>query len=148
MFFKHHLLSASSVERLRPLRLSKRQGAAVAELAVSLPVLALLVCGSLQACSLIYLKHGLVSAAYQGTVELVRPTSSSASVVTRVEQILAVHEIKNANIELRPAGVEVSDLPAGTPVEIHVRADVNSNLAIAGWFTFSDQIEHSVVGPR
>jgi hypothetical protein len=111
-------------------------------------MLALIVFGSIQACSLIYLKHAVTSAAYEGTMELIRPNSSNSSVTTRVQNILDMHNIRDAQVTLLPAGVDITDLPTGTPVEIRVRADVDANLAISGWFPTVPQIEHSAVGPR
>ncbi len=129
-------------------RFVNRRGTATVELAVCLPMLALIVFGSIQACSLIYLKHAVTSAAYEGTMELIRPNSSNSSVTTRVQNILDMHNIRDAQVTLLPAGVDITDLPTGTPVEIRVRADVDANLAISGWFPTVPQIEHSAVGPR
>lgn len=133
---------------LRHSRGHVRSGAATAELALCLPMLCLIVFGSIQACDLIFLKHAVASAAYEGTIELIRPNSSNASVLKRVEQVLDAYEVKNCEVEILPSGSDLSALSTGTPVEIRVRVDVDSNLSMNGWFPAPSQIQHKVVGPR
>jgi Flp pilus assembly protein TadG len=148
MCFNLRLITVSSNRRQSVRRSPRRRGTAIVELAACLPMLALLVLGSIQACDLIYLKHSIVSAAYEGTIELIRPNSTNASVIARVEQVLAMQAVEDFNIEILPAGIDVSTLPTGTPVEIRVLADIDSNLAVDGWFPVASQVEHTAVGPR
>ena len=125
-----------------------RRATATIELVVCLPMMMLLVFGSIQLCDLIFLQQTVVSAAYEGTIELARPNASTASVVNRVEQVLTMHDVKGFEVKVLPEGTEVGDLATGTPVQIEVSADVDTNLAVDGWFPTNDRAVHTAVGPR
>lgn len=126
----------------------RRAGAATVELAVCLPLLALLMFGSIQACNLVYLKHALTTGAYEGTLELVKSGASSASVKTRVEQVLDSRGVKAYDVTIQAGGGGVERTSFGEPVSIRARADVNSNLLLKGWFSTAKQVEYTVTCPR
>jgi Flp pilus assembly protein TadG len=117
----------------KPTRASRRAAAAT-ELAVCLPVLTLVVFGSIQACNLIYLKHGVVTAAYEGSLELAKRNATTASVTARAQQVLTARGVRNAQIRITPAGAEVNGTEPGTQFTIEVTADVRSNMSLAGFF--------------
>ena len=151
MFQRLNLLTANIASGHRNssgLRARGRRATATIELVVCLPMMMLLVFGSIQLCDLIFLQQTVVSAAYEGTIELARPNASSASVVNRVEQILTMHDIQGFEVKILPEGTEVGDLATGTPVQIEVSADVDTNLAVDGWFPMNDRAIHTAVGPR
>lgn len=125
-----------------------RRGIATVELAVCLPLLALLVFGSLQAANLIYLRHAVISAAYEGTLELSRPDATGDSITTRVEQVLAMHEVTSSKTTVSPGGDSLSKLPNGTPVRIRVRANVADNIALSGWFPLPNDVQCEAWGPN
>lgn len=126
----------------------RHRGIATVELAVCLPMLALLVFGSIQASNLIYLKHAITSAAYEGTLELARADATPDTVTLRVNQVLGMHDIVKTNVEISPTGRIFDNLSAGSPVSIRVRADVPSNMTIVNWFPCPDAIECTAVGPK
>lgn len=125
-----------------------RRGIATVELAVCLPMLALLVFGSIQACNLIYLKHALTSAAYEGTLELARPDATADSVTERVNQVLSMHNIKQTSITITPGGKGMNQLKQGTPVSVRVSASVKPNVALSRWFPMPNTLAHTAVGPK
>lgn len=125
-----------------------RRGMAVTELAVCLPLLALIVFGSIQACNLIYLRHGLVTAAYEGTLELAKPNATTNSVEARIQQVLDARGITNSNIRVTPNGLEVAEAPRGTVYRLRVRAQVAPNMPLSGWFPLPDRVEALLVGTR
>jgi len=126
----------------------ERRGAAVAELAVCLPLLTLIVFGSIQACNLIYLKHGVVTAAYEGTLELAKRSANSASITTRAQQVIDARGITSARIRLLPAGIDIAASPPGTPVTVEVTADVRPNMSLSGFFPLPSQVVARIVGTR
>jgi Flp pilus assembly protein TadG len=127
---------------------SLRRGLACVELAVCLPLIALLVFGSLQACNLIFLKHSLTTAAYEGTLELVKSGSTNTSVVARVEQVLEMRGVKSYKVDLKPGNKKVEKSTPGVPFQIEVTADVNPNLFLRGWFTTSSKVSYTATCPR
>jgi Flp pilus assembly protein TadG len=127
---------------------SGRRGAAVTELAVCLPVLTLVVFGSIQACNLIYLKHGAVTAAYEGMLELAKRNSTNASVTTRAQQVLTARGIRNAQVRILPAGSDVGAAAAGTAFTIEVSAEVRSNMSLAGFFPLPPSVTGRIAATR
>jgi Flp pilus assembly protein TadG len=125
-----------------------RKGLACVELAVCLPLLLLLVFGSIQACNLIFLKHSITTAAYEGTLELVKSGSTNTSVETRVEQVLEMRGVKNYEVDIKPGNKEVEKTTPGFPFQIEVTADVNPNLFLRGWFTTSTKVSYTATCPR
>lgn len=124
-----------------------RRGIAATELAVCLPVLVLLLCGSIQACDLLYLKHALVSAAYEGSLELAKPSSTNASVNLRITQLLDARGVNGATIAISPSG-SVADIDAGTTMTISVTAPTASNLKLSGFFLSPVNVSYSLVSIR
>lgn len=125
-----------------------RRGVATVELAVCLPVIALLVFGSIQACNLVYLKHAITSAGYEGTLELSRPNSTTESVIARVDQVLDMYNVKKTTVSVLSGGEPLDAIATGEPVRIRVRADVDANLALNGWFPTPNNVEYIAAGPR
>ena len=125
-----------------------RRGLAVTELAVCLPLLTLIVFGSIQACNLIYLRHGLVTAAYEGTLELAKPNATNASIEARAQQVLDARGITSTTLRVLPNGTEASNSARGTPLIIDIRADVAPNMALSGWFPLPKQVNARLVGTR
>jgi hypothetical protein len=111
-------------------------------------MLVVLVFGSIQACDLILLKQAMTTAAYEGTLELVRPDSSTAGVRTRVEQLLDLRGVDDYTVTIEPAGVNLAETVAGTPITITVSASTASNLMLNGFFAVSSRIETQLVCPR
>ena len=53
-------------KKFRQRRLATRRAAAAAELAICLPLIVMLVMASIEACTMIFLDHGLTIASYEG----------------------------------------------------------------------------------
>lgn len=131
----------------RPKR-SPRSGVAVSELAVCLPVLVLIVFGSIQATNLIYLQHAATSAAYEGMLEVGRPNATNSSVATRIQQVLDARELTNTQIRLLPEGVNISQLLRGSDLAIEVTANVEDNMVFTNFFISPEIARSTVYGSR
>jgi Flp pilus assembly protein TadG len=127
---------------------SGRRAAAATELAVCLPVLTLVVFGSIQACNLIYLKHGAVTAAYEGTLELAKKNATNASVTARAQQVLDARGILNGQISIVPAGTEIGDAAPGSEFTIQVTAQVRSNMSLSGFFPLPPSVTGRIAATR
>lgn len=127
---------------------SQRRAVAATELAVCLPMLTLVVFGSIQACNLIYLKHGAVTAAYEGTLELAKGNASNASVEARAQQVLTARGIRNAQIRLLPVGTDVAGSAPGATFTVEVTADVRSNLSLSGFFPLPASVVGRIAATR
>jgi Flp pilus assembly protein TadG len=127
---------------------AKRRGVAATELAVCLPVLTLIVFGSIQACNLIYLKHGVVTAAYEGTLELAKRNATNASILARAQQVLTARGISAAQVRILPAGTEISAASAGTQFSIEVTATVKSNMSLSGFFPLPASVTGRIAATR
>lgn len=117
-----------------------RRGTATVELAVCLPVLSLLVFGSMQACDMIYLKHGLTTAAYEGSLEASRPDATTASVQSRVEQVLTLRGVESGVCVITAAD-DIGQLAPGDDIRLVVRAPVAANLKFASFFGTPNQLQ-------
>lgn len=107
-----------------PQKNRRRQGAAVAELAVCLPLIFLLLMSSLEVCGTIFLRQGLNIAAYEGAVVAARKGSTTSSVTTRVNAILTGRNIRNSTVAVSPAPESTSP---GTQITVTVTANASSN---------------------
>lgn len=117
-----------------------RLGTAATELAVCLPVIVLVVFGSIQACGLIYLKHSATSAAYEATLELARQNATNSSVIARAEQVLTALNITGGTIEILPEDVNVAQATAGDAISIVVEVPASPNLLVNVFFTNPDVV--------
>ncbi len=107
-----------------------RRGVATVELALCLPVLALLVFGSIEAASFIFLKQSLQVAAYEGIREGIRSGASEGSALARANAIISSRVIRDTNVRF------VTGSPAATTrgqqVIIEVSAPTRTNSPLAG----------------
>lgn len=108
----------------------RRRGVATVEMAVCLPVLALLVFGSIEAASFIFLKQSLQVAAYEGVREAIRINATEASSADRARAILTSRAVNDAAIRF-PAGTPNS-LARGQQLVIEVSAPTRTNSPLAG----------------
>lgn len=112
-----------------PLR-APRRGVATVELALCLPMLALLVFGSIEAASFIFLKQSLQVAAYEGIREAIRPGASDSTARDRSFAILNSRLIRDANVTF-PLG-PATNATRGQQVVIEVSAPTSTNSPLAG----------------
>ena len=106
-------------------RTKGRFGNATVELAVCLPVLVLIVFGSLQASSMYFLRQAMVQSAYEGVKEAARSDGSQALARTRSQQTLAFRNITGETISFFPANSGA--VAPGTPITVTVSAPGDQN---------------------
>lgn len=121
---------------------ARRRGAAVTELAVTLPLITLVVLGTIETCSMLFLKQGLRIAAYEGARIALVPTSTSVNVSAGCNEILTVRKIKNATVTITPSNFETQ--PYGTVVKVNVKADCASNSLFVPWIFTGRQVDGEI----
>ncbi len=113
---------------IRPRRLKtfrqRRRGAAVIELAVCLPVILLIVIGTIEAASLLFLKQTLVQAAYEGA-KVAIVSGDSEQVTQVVDAVAASRNLNGVQIEFNPS--DLANVPSGETVTITISAPGDSN---------------------
>jgi len=122
---------------------SNRQGVATVELALCLPVLALLVFGSIEAASFISLKQTLQVAAYEAAREAITGGALEADASGRATAILGSRSIRDANVRF-PSGPLASTV-RGQQVVVEVSAPTRTNSPLAGQWVANRTLTARVV---
>ena len=108
-----------------------RRGVAAVEFAVCLSVIVLLVFGSIEASSFIFLKQSLSVACYEGIREASKSEATHATAADRARVLLESRGVNDFEIRF-PVGVD--DLERGEQVICEVSAPTRTNSPIAGEF--------------
>ena len=122
---------------------ARRAGVAATEFAVCLPLIILLVFGSIEATSYIFLKQTLNIAAYEGIRESIKVGSDNASGASRAENILLSRDVNSYEIVFpnAPSG----QTQRGDTVVLEVRASAAANSPLIGQFVNDRQLVARVV---
>jgi Flp pilus assembly protein TadG len=80
-----------------------RRAVAAVEAALTMPLLALLVFGSIEVANSIFLAQALSFASYEGAREAARPGSNTAQVNARVAEVLHARGIQDYSVTITPA---------------------------------------------
>ena len=110
----------------------RRRGVAATELAVCLPIVVLLVLGTIEACSMIFLKQSLSVAAYEGARTAIIPGMKQADVETACKQILLDRNVVGATVTVKPTNIDA--LNPGDFVDVTVSAPCNLNSVVPNKF--------------
>ncbi len=119
-----------------------RRGAAIVELAVTLPVFVLIVLASVEASSMIFLKQSLEITAYEGARIAIVPGSNQGNVLAGCGQILSARRVVVDSIVVTPHDFDKK--PYGTPIRVEVTAKCGANSVISPWFYVSKSISADV----
>jgi Flp pilus assembly protein TadG len=126
--------------RLFRRRISPRRAAAAAEMAICLPLMVMLVLGSIETCSMIYLRHSLTIASYEGARVAINFDGTNTEVLARCDEILDAREVADANIDIEPD--DVANVERGQPISITVSAPSDSNNILPPWFYGGKTLSH------
>lgn len=102
------------------------------EFAVCLPILLVLIIGTIEACTMVYLKQSLSIAAYEGIRAAVQPNASSVEVTAACDRILNSRNVQSATVTITPT--DFSTQPVRTWITVRVHASGTANSVISGWF--------------
>jgi hypothetical protein len=95
-----------------------------------LPVIVLLVLGTIEATDVVFLKQSLSVAAYEGGRTAVIPDATSADVVAKCEAILADRHVQGATVRVTPADFDSIDV--GEYFRVEVEAPCAGNTSLSG----------------
>jgi Flp pilus assembly protein TadG len=110
----------------------KRRGVAAAELAVCLPVIVLLVLGTMEACTMIFLKQSLTVASYEGARMALADGATSQDVQDTCEDVLSDRRVSNARVTITPSNL--ATVQPGEYVTITISAPSDSNAILRNMF--------------
>ena len=102
-----------------------RNGAAVVEFAVCLPIIIFIVLASIEAASLMFLRQALVQSAYEGAKVAIRNGGNNSDALNAVSQVAAGRRIQNLNVTFTPS--DVSSVPQGEIIRVSISAPGDSN---------------------
>lgn len=121
---------------------SKKRGAAAVECAIVLPVFVIILLGTIETCSMIFLQQSLKIAAYEGARVALIPKSTTASVEKAANDILNVRRVKGFNVTITPSNF--SSQAYGTLIRVDVSAPCNSNSPFVPFFYNAQTLTGSV----
>jgi len=135
--------SVMQIHRKTGRDLKSRRAVASVELAVCLPVIVLLVFGSIEASSFIFLKQSLNVAAYEGVRVATLSDSGNAEAKTIASNILDSRDVSGFQIDF-PNG-ESRDADRGDKIVVVVSAQTTPNSPLAGQFVSNRLLRARVV---
>lgn len=109
-----------------------RRAVAATELAVCLPVVVLIVLGTIEACSMIFLKQSLTVASYEGARTAIVPGITIDEIRDTCTQILDDRRVEGATITISP--LDISSLSPGDYVDVTVTAPCDLNAVVPNAF--------------
>ena len=105
-----------------------RRGAAMVEFALTLPLLLIIVLGTIESCSMLHLKQTLHIAAYEAARVALVPKTTNAQVTNAAQAILTDRRVQGSTISISPSSF--STAPISSYITVTVTAPSNSNFAV------------------
>jgi Flp pilus assembly protein TadG len=102
-----------------------RRAAATVEFAVCLPVVFLVVFGSIQAASMLFLRQAAIQAAYEGVKVAIREEGTDDRVRAAAQAVIDGRRLTGVTIDIQPNNANLLD--AGTIVDVTVTVPSDEN---------------------
>lgn len=96
------------------------------------PIVVMMIFGTIDICSMYYLRQSLKLAAYESCRMGVTPGCSDSTCRYQAELLLKGRKVKDYAITVTPAPENLAD---GQYLSVRVTAPTGSNLPLKGWFT-------------
>ena len=111
----------------------RNKGAAIIELAICLPVLLLIVFGTVELSTSIFLQQTLTSAAHEGALRGMQGTANELEVIEKVNDILTVRGVTDCTVTVEPSGPAFFNMGPGEFFSISIQKEqTNQYLNISG----------------
>ena len=104
---------------------SNRQGTAVVEAALALPIIFLVILGTVEICNSIFIKQSLSLMAFEGARVAIIPGASLADVEQQVAEMAAARRITIDSVVVNPS--DFYDYPSGSVIEVQVNSAANQS---------------------
>jgi len=112
----------------------QRLGAAAVEFAVCLPLIILIVAGSIEGASLLFLRQALIQSSYEGVKVAIRNDTDSSDVNSVALAVTDGRRLSGVTVETIPSDIE--SVPQGEFIRVRVTAPTSGNsLFFNGVFT-------------
>lgn len=128
------------VNRSRRKKLNR--GAALVELAISLPVLFLITMATLETCRVIYLRQSIKIAAFESARISVLPDANYETIKIQSDCVLLGRSIKNYQVYCEPQ--VPSTALSGDLITIRITAPISENSVLSSWIYRGRVIDESV----
>jgi Flp pilus assembly protein TadG len=109
-----------------------RRGVAATELALTLPLLVMLLMASLEACSMVFLNHSLSIASYEAVRVAINFDATNTDVQQRCDTLIDARNVSGSQLSISPSNV--ATVPRGTPIALTVSAPCDANALIPPWY--------------
>lgn len=113
-------------------RRHQQRGISIVELSLFLPVIILIAMGTIEACSMIYLKQSLEIAAYEGARVSINPSSTTENVEGQCLQILTERGVDAAAVTVTPDNIQAAAV--GSFIQVSVTASCAENSLFGSMF--------------
>lgn len=112
--------------RKRIARAGTRRAAATVEFAVCLPVVFLVVFGSIQAASMLFLRQAAIQAAYEGVKVAIRDEGTDDKVRAAAQAVIDGRRLTGVTIDIQPNNADLLDPGTVVDVTVSVPSDENT----------------------
>ena len=129
--------------RRRTNRSGNRFGAAAVEFAVCLPLIILIVAGSIEGASLLFLRQALIQSAYEGAKVAIRQDSTNSDVSSIAIAVADGRRLTNVSVRTTPS--DVTSVPQGELIRVSVTAPVTNNSTLFGGVFSLDSVSADAV---
>ncbi len=101
----------------------RQRGAAVVEAAIALPVILVIILGTVEVCNNIFLKQSLSLMAFEGARVAIIPDATFEDIEQQVEEFAATRNIVIDSVVVDPE--DFSSQPAGAVIEVQVTSSAS-----------------------
>jgi len=108
-----------------------RQGLAVVELAILLPILMTVCFGTLEVCNRLFLRQTAAVAAYEGARLAARRTVTVAQVQARCIALLQGRRIVGGQVLITPSGNALATLPTSGQLTVQITIPIAGNTPVS-----------------
>ncbi len=134
----YRITATADRQRGRRQQSRRRPGVAVVEFAVCLPVLVILILGSIECTSMIFVNQSLNIVAYEGARAAIKSDATAVDTLARCNEVIAERRLAGCTVTLEPGNIE--DLDRSTPITVRATAPVNSNSVLGVLRFFSGDL--------